>query len=73
MELFLRIKTNSNILGSNDMNTTYLALSEVTSIRTDSNGGSIIMYGMGKEFNVPNIDPDELVNTCVVSVSQQTN
>ena len=68
MELFLRIETSSNILGSSDTNITYIALTEVTSVSTDYNGGSTVYYGDNSEINVPGVSPDSLMQSCIVSV-----
>jgi hypothetical protein len=68
MELFLRLETHSNILGSKDKNVTYIAVSQITSVRSDSDGGSIIMYGPSQEITVPDLSPDHLMTNCVQSV-----
>jgi hypothetical protein len=68
MELFLRIETHSNILGSKDKNVTYIAVSQITSVRSDSNGGSVVMYGPSQEINVPDLNPDHLMTNCIQSI-----
>ena len=69
MEAFLRLETSSNILGSTDQNVTFIALSKVTSIRSDSTGGSIVMYGSNNELSVPELSPDSIMSDCIVSIS----
>jgi len=64
MKLFLRIETRSNILGSKEKNVTYIATSEVKTIRSDSNGGTIVSYGVNQEITVPELTPDELMTSC---------
>jgi len=68
MELFLRIETHSNILGSKDKNITYIAVSQITSVRSDSNGGTVVMYGPSQELSVPDLNPDHLMTNCIQSV-----
>ena len=68
MELFLRIETHSNILGSKDKNVTYIAISQITSVRSDSDGGSVVMYGSSQEVNVPDLNPDHLMTNCIQSI-----
>ena len=68
MELFLRIETHSNILGSKDKDVTYIAVSQITSVRSDSNGGSVVMYGPSQEVNIPDLNPDQLMTNCIQSV-----
>ena len=68
MELFLRIETHSNILGSKDKNITYIAVSQITSVRSDSNGGTVVMYGPSQEISVPDLSPDHLMTNCIQSV-----
>jgi hypothetical protein len=68
MELFLRIETHSNILGSKDKNVTYIAVSQITSVRSDSNGGSVVMYGPSQEISIPDLNPDHLMTNCIQSV-----
>lgn len=65
MELFLRLETHSNILGSKDKNVTYIALSRIISVRSDSDGGSIIMYGPSQEISVPDLSPDRVMADCL--------
>jgi len=65
MELFLRLETHSNILGSKDKNVTYIALSRIISVRSDSDGGSIIMYGPSQEISVPDLSPDQVMADCL--------
>ena len=67
MELFLRIETHSNILGSKDKNVTYIAVSQIISVRSDSNGGSIVMYNNTQEIGVPELSPDHLMANCIQS------
>ena len=68
MKAFLRLETNSNILGSTDKNVTFISISEITSIRSDSNGGSIVLYGTNNEISVPDLSPDHLMTKCVYSL-----
>ena len=71
MELFLRLETHSNILGSKDKNVTYISLSQITSVRSDSEGGSIVMYGSSYEVNIPDVSPDHLMANCIQSVAPE--
>lgn len=68
MELFLRVETNSNILGSKDTNVTYIAASQITSVRSNSNGGSLVSYGLNSELSIPEITPDNLMANCMHSL-----
>ena len=68
MEAFLRLETNSNILGSTDLNVTFIAVSEITSIRSDSNGGSIVLYSTNNEISVPEVSPDHLMSNCMYNI-----
>jgi hypothetical protein len=68
MELFLRIETHSNILGAKDKNVTYIAVSQITSVRSDSNGGTVVVYGPSQEISVPDLNPDHLMTNCIQSV-----
>jgi len=67
MELFLRIETHSNILGSKDKNVTFISVSQIISVRSDSNGGSIVMYSNAQEIAVPELSPDHLMSSCIQS------
>jgi len=67
MELFLRIETHSNILGSKDKDVTFVSVSQITSVRSDSNGGSIVMYSNAQEITVPELSPDHLMSNCIQS------
>jgi hypothetical protein len=69
MELFLRLETHSNILGSKDKNVTYIAVSRITSVRSNSDGGSIVMYDPSQETNVPDLSPDHLITNCIQSIA----
>ena len=69
MGLFLRIESHSNILGSTDKVVTYIALSQITSVRSNSNGGSTVMFGANQEVTVPDRTPDELLSDCIQSVA----
>ena len=71
MELFLRIETHSNILGSKDKDVTFIAVSQITSVRSDSNGGAVVMYGPSQEVNIPDLTPDHLMTNCIQSVAPE--
>ena len=71
MELFLRLETHSNILGSKDKNVTYISLSQITSVRSDSEGGSVVMYGSSFEISIPDVSPDYLMTNCVQTVAPE--
>ena len=67
MKHFLRTEVNSNILGSKEKDVTYIALSKVTSIGSDGDGGSIIIYGANNsEIRVPELSPDNIMSDCIV-------
>jgi hypothetical protein len=69
MNLFLRIETSSNILGSKDKDVIYIAVSQITSIGTDGNGGTVVLYGANNsETRVPDASPDSLISNSVVSI-----
>ncbi len=70
MELFLRIETHSNILGSKDKDVTFVSVSQITSVRSDSNGGSIVMYSNAQEIVVPELSPDHLMSNCICQLHQ---
>lgn len=65
MELFLRIETHSNILGSKDKNVTFISVSQIISVRSDSNGGSVVMYSNNQEIVIPELSPDYLMSNCI--------
>ena len=70
MGLFLRIETNSNILGSKEKDVTYIALSQITSVGSDGNGGSVIVYGAGNsQAQAPEVSPDSLLSDCIVNLA----
>tara|TARA_B100000700_G_scaffold326373_1_gene437730 strand:- start:3091 stop:3306 length:216 start_codon:yes stop_codon:yes gene_type:complete len=70
MGLFLRIETNSNILGSKEKDVTYIALSQITSVGSDGNGGSVIVYGAGNsQTQAPEVSPDSLLSDCIVNLA----
>ena len=71
MELFLRIETQSNILGSKDKDVTYISVSQITSVRSNSNGGTVVSYGSSQEINVPDLSPDDLMTNCIQSVAPE--
>ena len=73
MEFFLRIETHSNILGSKDKNVTFISLSKITTIRSDSSGGSIVMYGNDRELMVPDLSPDLLIANCIQNSSTKND
>tara|TARA_Y100001938_G_C7865313_1_gene317617 strand:- start:162 stop:416 length:255 start_codon:yes stop_codon:yes gene_type:complete len=68
MGLFLRIEAHSNILGSTEKNVTYIALSQITSVSSNSNGGSTVVFGTNQEVTVPELSPDELLQNNVQSL-----
>ena len=68
MGTFLRIETHSNILGSTDNNVTYIAVAQIVSVRSNSNGGSLVVYGQGQEINVPELSPDHIMTNCMHSL-----
>ena len=67
MEFFLRIETHSNILGSKDKDVTFISISQIISVRSDSDGGSIVVYSSGQEIAVPELSPDHLMSNCIQS------
>ena len=70
MELFLRVERDSNILGSSEKSITFIAISSITTIEPDFNGGSVIKYGSNKELMVDNQTPDSLMNNCIFRASE---
>lgn len=70
MGTFLRLETHSNILGSKDMDVTYISLSQIDQIRSNSNGGSTVILSNGECVSVADSPPDYLLENCIHTISK---
>ena len=70
MGTFLRLETCSNILGSKDMDVTYISLSQIDQVRSNSSGGSTVVLSNGECISVTDYPPDFLMENCIHTVSK---